>query len=38
MLALETKFFPTALDAQLEFYRDELGQMSYAMLRQKGSR
>jgi hypothetical protein len=26
------------LDAQLEFYTDELGQMSYAMLRQKGSR
>jgi hypothetical protein len=38
MLALETKFFSTALDAPLEFCRDELGHVSYARLRQKGSR
>jgi hypothetical protein len=37
MLALETKFLSTALDAQLEFCRDELGHVSYARLRQKGS-
>jgi hypothetical protein len=30
----ETKFFPTAFDAELEFYRDEQGNVSYAMLRQ----
>ncbi|HWW98455.1 MAG TPA: serine hydrolase [Edaphobacter sp.] len=32
----ETKFFPTAFDAELEFYKDELGHVSYAMLRQNG--
>jgi hypothetical protein len=37
MLALETESFQPALDAQLEFYRGELGHVSYAMLRQNGS-
>jgi hypothetical protein len=32
----ETKFFPTAFDAELEFNKDELGHVSYAMLRQNG--
>jgi CubicO group peptidase (beta-lactamase class C family) len=32
----ETKFFPTAFDAELEFYKDELGHVSYAILRQNG--
>jgi CubicO group peptidase (beta-lactamase class C family) len=32
----ETKFFPTAFDAELEFYKDELGHVSYAVLRQNG--
>jgi CubicO group peptidase (beta-lactamase class C family) len=32
----ETKFFPTGFDAELEFYKDELGHVSYAILRQNG--
>jgi CubicO group peptidase (beta-lactamase class C family) len=32
----ETKFFPTGFDAELEFYKDELGHVSYATLRQNG--
>ncbi len=32
----ETKFFPTAFDAELEFYKDEQGRVAYATLRQNG--
>jgi hypothetical protein len=36
MAESETKFFPMAFDAELEFYKDEPGHVSYAMLRQNG--
>ncbi len=32
----ETKFFPTGFDAELEFYKDAQGHVSYAVLRQNG--
>jgi hypothetical protein len=31
-----TKFFPTGFDAELEFYKDAQGHVSYAVLRQNG--
>jgi CubicO group peptidase (beta-lactamase class C family) len=36
MAESETKFFPTAFDAELEFYKDDLGHVPYAVLRQNG--
>jgi len=32
----ETKFFPTAFDAEIEFFKDAEGNVSYLMLRQNG--
>jgi CubicO group peptidase (beta-lactamase class C family) len=32
----ETKFFPTAFDAEIEFFKDAQGNVSYLMLRQNG--
>jgi hypothetical protein len=32
----ETKFFPTAFDAEIEFVRDAQGNVSYLTLRQNG--
>jgi hypothetical protein len=32
----ETKFFPTAFDAEIEFFKDDQGKVSYLMLRQNG--
>jgi CubicO group peptidase (beta-lactamase class C family) len=32
----ETKFFPTAFDAEIEFFKDEQGKVSYLVLRQNG--
>jgi Domain of unknown function (DUF3471) len=32
----ETKFFPAAFDAEVEFFKDAQGNISYAMLRQNG--
>jgi CubicO group peptidase (beta-lactamase class C family) len=32
----ETRFFPTAFDAELEFYKDDQGNISYMMFRQNG--
>jgi CubicO group peptidase (beta-lactamase class C family) len=32
----ETKFFPTAFDAEIEFFKDHQGNVSYMMLRQNG--
>jgi hypothetical protein len=32
----ETKFFPTAFDAEIEFVKDAQGNISYLMLRQNG--
>ena len=36
LAASETKFFPTGFDAELEFYKDAQGHISYAVLRQNG--
>jgi CubicO group peptidase (beta-lactamase class C family) len=36
LAASETKFFPTAFDAEIEFFKDEQGKLSYLMLRQNG--
>lgn len=32
----ETTFFPTAIDAEIEFFKDEKGSVSYLVLRQNG--
>ena len=32
----DTKFFPTAFDAEIEFFKDDQGKVSYLMLRQNG--
>jgi CubicO group peptidase (beta-lactamase class C family) len=32
----ETKFFPTAFDAEIEFFKNDQGAVSYLMLRQNG--
>jgi CubicO group peptidase (beta-lactamase class C family) len=32
----ETKFFPSAFDAEIEFFKDDQGNISYMMLRQNG--
>jgi CubicO group peptidase (beta-lactamase class C family) len=32
----ETKFFPTAFDAEIEFFKDDQGNVAYLMLRQNG--
>jgi CubicO group peptidase (beta-lactamase class C family) len=32
----ETKFFPTAFDAEIEFFKDDQGKVSYLVLRQNG--
>lgn len=32
----ETKFFPAAFDAEIEFFKDDQGNISYLMLRQNG--
>jgi len=32
----ETKFFPTGFDAEIEFFKDDQGNVSYMMLRQNG--
>ncbi len=32
----ETKFFPTGFDAEIEFFKDEHGNVSYLVLRQNG--
>ncbi len=32
----ETRFFPTAFDAEIEFFKDDQGKVSYLVLRQNG--
>jgi CubicO group peptidase (beta-lactamase class C family) len=32
----DTKFFPTAFDAEIEFFKDDQGNVAYLMLRQNG--
>lgn len=32
----ETKFFPSAFDAEIEFFKDDQGKVAYVMLRQNG--
>jgi hypothetical protein len=32
----ETKFFPTVFDAEIEFFKDDRGNVSYLVLRQNG--
>jgi hypothetical protein len=32
----DTKFFPTAFEAEIEFFKDDQGNVSYLMLRQNG--
>jgi CubicO group peptidase (beta-lactamase class C family) len=32
----ETKFFPTAFEAEIEFFKDDQGKVAYAILRQNG--
>jgi hypothetical protein len=32
----ETKFFPTVIDAEIEFFKDDQGKVTYLVLRQNG--
>jgi CubicO group peptidase (beta-lactamase class C family) len=36
LAASETKFFPTAFDAEIQFFKDDQGKISYLVLRQNG--